>query len=110
MLNNVTINDSAIENGVWTPLLDSSLLIASIQSKRFKQMVFELGDSSISHAEYVKLLASTILLDWANVKDPNGVDIPYSEEMAIIALTTVEPLFTFVDRFSRHLKNFERQS
>ena len=103
MLNHISISQEKINNGVWCPLLKSSFLIASVDSDRFKQAILDYGSGEMPDRELVAIMAKTLLLDWRNVKDPDGNDLPYSEQMAIIALSTSDAVRSFVDSVSTNI-------
>jgi len=100
MLNNIKTNQLLIDNGVWMPLLQSRFLIASVESKRFKQAIIDNGQKALTEDVLIGIMAKTILLDWSMVKDPQGNDLAYSNDMAAIALKTNESVKSFVDRIS----------
>jgi len=106
MLNGINIDPDKISNGVWVDIVGSSFLIACVENAQFKNSVFRHGVSEISDAEYCKILADTILLDWRNVKDPDGNDLTYTKELAVIALTTNNDVRVLVDSVSTNLSYF----
>jgi len=106
MLNNIELNQHKINNGVWMPLLASSFLIASVENKRFKEKIFDHGQIKLTDDEMCEIIAETILLDWKDVKDPTGADLPYDKSVAVIALKTCEPLKALVDTVSTNLGNY----
>lgn len=106
MLSNIKFDADKIENGVWVSLLNSEFLIASVENSKFKHTVFESRFVAISDEFYCKILADTILLDWRNVKDPNGDDLPYSKALAEIALKSNFEVRALVDSVSTTLKYF----
>ena len=106
MLNNIAIDADKINNGVWVNLLNSKFLIASVENSKFKSAVFDHGQKQFTDDEFCDLLANTILLNWADVKQPDGSDLIYSTAMAKIALLTNHDVRSLVDSVSTNLKYF----
>lgn len=110
MLNNIALNPMLVNNGVWMPLLRSRFLIASTDSQRFKQSILDHGRNGLTEDDLISIMSKTILLGWADVKDPAGKDLPYSEQMAAIALRQNEAVRTFVDNVSTNIGLYCEQS
>ena len=106
MLNNIAFNSDLIENGVWVQLQQSWFLIASVEKNQFKSAIFDHGRKEFTDDEFCAVLAKHILLGWRDVKLPDGSNLPYSYEMAKIALLTNEDVRTLVDHVSTNLKYF----
>ena len=103
MLNNISINSEKVNNGVWRQLLKSKFLVASVNCEKFKQAILDHGSKELSDRDLVSIMAKTILLDWCDVKDPDGNNLLYSEQMAIIALSTSDAVRSFVDSVSTNI-------
>lgn len=110
MLNNIQLNPMLVNNGIWMPLQRSRFLVASTDSQRFKQAIMDCGQNDISDDDLIKIMSKTILLGWADVKDPSGNDLPYSEQMAVIALKQNDAVRTFVDNVSTNIGLYCEQS
>ena len=108
MLNHIDNDFEKIENGVWLMLRQSSFLIASSESRKFKQAIIDCGIGGISSDTLDQIIAKTILLDWRDVKTPDGNDLPYSYDIALIAIKSNEELKAFVDKQSTSLANYVR--
>jgi hypothetical protein len=106
MLNNIAFNADAIKNGVWVQLQQSSFLVASVENSKFKSAIFDHGRKQFTDDEFCSILAKFILLDWRDVKQPNGEDLAYSEELAKIALMSNDEVRMLVDHVSTDLKYF----
>lgn len=106
MLNNINFCSESVSNGVWVQLYNSKFLIASVESSSFKRAVFESGKKQIDDDEFCKILADTILLNWSDVKQPDGSELVYSKEMAVIALKTNNEVRSLVDSVSTDLSFF----
>ncbi len=106
MLNQISIDKSKIDNGVWVNLHNSKFLIASVDSRAFKNEIFKYRNTPMTDQLFCKILANTILLDWSDVKEPNGSFLQYSKDFAEIALLTNADVRSLVDHVSTNLKYF----
>lgn len=106
MLNNIQISHDKVNNGVWHKLFRSELLIANTNSEKFKQAIVDLGSQPVTEDVLIRIMAKTILLGWRNVKDPQGSELAYTEELAIIALTSSDDVRVFVDKVSTDLQYY----
>lgn len=106
MLNNISISSVKINQGVWQRVFQSEFLIASVNCDAFKQRIMDLGSTPVTESVLVEIMADTILLDWRNVKDPQGDDLEYTRELAVIALTTNDSVRSIVDKISTNLKYY----
>ena len=108
MLNNININDDAINNGKWFKLGKTKLKIAHVSSRRFKKAVSEkTKDGVISVNDACKAMAEGVLLDWKSIKHIDGKNVMYTVDMATYALLTNAMLREFVEKISTDFKNFE---
>lgn len=96
--------------GVWMPLLNSRFLIASVESKRFKQAIIDLNGAEISSDKLISIMSETILLGWSDVKTPSGENLQYTPEMVIVALKSNESVKLFVDKISTSIGLYCEQS
>lgn len=106
MLNSIEFSPAKISDGVWVALLNSSFLIASVESNAFKQAVFDSRFKQLSEDQYLEILAKTILRDWAGVLDPDGNELKYTPELGFIAFKTNEQVRNLVDDVSTDLSYF----
>lgn len=93
---------SASESGVWVNKVvdDLDIKIASTGSRKYTDILQQLmkpyqrNYKSLSNEFFAdlqnKCIAKTILLDWRNLQDDNGTDIPYSETKAYELLSDPE--------------------
>lgn len=109
MLNDIKFNRDAIENGVWVQLKNSRFLIASVENSKFKAAVLNHGVENYTDEVFCELLSLHILLDWSDVKQPDGSDLSYSHEMAKLALLTNDEVRALVDHVSTSLKYYSEQ-
>lgn len=106
MLNNIAISHDKINNGVWRKVFRSEFLVASVNSEAFKQRIMDLGSTPITDALLVEIMADTILLGWKNVKDPQGNNLEYTRDLAVIALTSSDSVRSLVDKISTNLQYY----
>ena len=116
-----TTRNHALDDGVWADFGGSRFLIASTSNTKFMRVMNRLQapfrkqlekgtmDPEDSKNIVIKSLAEAILKGWENVKDPKGNDVPFSKDMAILALTNDEELREFVQEFATDLANFREQ-
>lgn len=93
------------KEGVWVKYDESDLLIASAQSTKFSKLLNRLQmkneraikkDPSVANKVYIEAMAEAMLLDWKNVVDVEGNEVPYTVEMSVAALTGDPDLREFV--------------
>lgn len=106
MLNNVKIDLVKVNEGVWRKVFRSELLIAHVSNDKFKQAIMNLAAVQMTEEALIRIMAKTILLGWRNVKDPQGNELIYTEELAVIALTDSDDIRSFVDKVSTDLQYY----
>lgn len=106
MLDKIEIDQKKANEGVWVSLLESKFLIASVEGKKFKQAILDLGSKPLSDDDLIRVMSESILLDWQCVKDPDGDWLQYSNQLAAIALTTNDAVRKFVDSVSTDLSRY----
>lgn len=82
------------DNASWRRFGSSAFLIAPFDSEAlanasnlFPQMTY---------ADQCEFVAQHVLKNWSRVTDPTGLDLPYSQKMAAIALQTNPTLAAWV--------------
>ncbi len=109
------------EEGIWTQYGGSDFLIGYTGTKftktlnrlrkpHEKAIQRNTVDPDTLSGLYQRAIAETVLLDWKNVQDFEGADVPYSKEMAIEALKSDPDFFSFVTEFSTEITNFEKEA
>ena len=85
-------------DGVWSKFKGSEFLLASSNSVRFqrtfgrlqrpyaKQIERKTLDPAVQLDLLAEALSKTVVLDWKNVVDTDGNQVPYSQEVALSAL------------------------
>ena len=106
MLNNVKIDSVKVNEGVWRRVFRSELLIAHVSNDKFKQAIMDSAAVQMTEEALIRIMAKTILLGWRNVKDPQGNELVYTEELAVIALTDSDDIRSFVDKVSTDLQYY----
>ena len=108
------------EEGVWTEYGGSQFLIGYTGTKFTKtlnrlrkpfekQIQRNTVDPETLSGLYQRAIAETVLLDWKDVFDFDGNEVPYSTEMAIEALKGDPEFFSFVTEFSTEIGNYEKE-
>lgn len=108
MINDVNIDTDKIRNGAWFKIKNSSFLIAHQSKPQYEFSLRELFSrrSSVDDPTMCELISQHLLLDWKNVKKPDGSDLAYSKSVAHKALLANTELKDFVSRCSKDLTNF----
>jgi len=108
--------------GVWTNFDGSDLLIAHSSNLRFQRTFTRLHqphrkridngtlDPKLGKELMCKAMADGLLIDWKNVVDGKGVDVPYSQDMAFKLLMNNHELREYVSDFSANLSNFRQEA
>jgi hypothetical protein len=109
------------EKGVWTKFQDSEFKVANSNSTGFQRQLTRLQapyrkkidkgtlDPKISRDILCQAMASDLLLDWKNVVDGTGQDVPYSKEIAQKALLNNDDLREYLQEFAMELENFRQE-
>ena len=94
--------------GAWSKFKGSEFLLASSNSIRFqrifgrlqrphaKQIERKTIDPSVQLDLMCEALAKAVLLDWKNVVNDSGEQVPYSQEVALSALKNNSEFRSFV--------------
>ena len=104
-------------NGVWYEYEGGEFLVARGDNQRTKDRVevlrkphrrkIERGEASdIIFDITLQAMAETILLDWKNVMDSQGNEVPYSSEKAFIALKNSREFREAVSGFAGNESNY----
>jgi hypothetical protein len=108
------------ESGAWGEFEGSQFLIAHLTSIRFQRTLAQLQqphrrkidagtmDPQLSKDIVCKAMAKGLLLDWKDVVDKSGEDVPFSNEAALKALTINPEFREFVSEFAQNLENFRQ--
>lgn len=113
---------SAETNGVWVDAGEGlHLLIARAGNPRFQDAMRRLGhpllpqiktgtiSEETSEGVLCRALAETILLNWKNLQDDDGKDIPYSVEKATQLLLEVRDFRSIVIELSQNVNLFRNE-
>lgn len=115
-------NENTLQDeGVWADFGGSSFKIAHAGNMLFQRTLNRLQlphrrqiergnlDPAITHGILCKALAKGVLLDWKDVQNAKGENVPYSEEFASMALARNHDLREFVQEFSSDLENYRSE-
>jgi len=114
-------NKSNQDKGVWTKFGDSQFKVAHTGSIRFQRILNRLQaphrrkiekgtlDPSISRDILCEAMAGGLLLDWKDVINSNKEEVPFSPEMAEMALKNNDDLREFLQEFALDLENFRAE-
>jgi hypothetical protein len=109
------------EKGVWTTFSGSQFLVAHSSSLKFQRILTRLQaphrrkidkgnlDPAVSRDILCQALSEGLLLDWKNVGDSQGNDIPFSAEVAAQALANNDDLREYLQEFALDLENFRAE-
>jgi hypothetical protein len=108
-------------DGVWTKYLDSSFLIAHKSSMLFQRKLARLQqpyrfkmekgtmDPKVMLDVTCEAMAGTILLDWNNIINSKGEQVPFDEDLAKHLLLQHEDVREYVSDFTLNLDNFREE-
>lgn len=122
-LDNIAIDPTAAESGVWMEYMSGRFLIAR------KTPVYDTRLVELYNADYdlvrsgtpegnqraaeitQELFAECILLDWDKIVDRAGNPVPYTKELGLQLIRDPRQyeLVSAMERFSNHHKNFQAQ-
>lgn len=114
------VNDS-ISQGVWLEYGGSQFLVAHSSNLKFQRVFTRLQaphrskiekgilDPEISRRIMCDAFSQAIVLDWKNVIDADGNDVPFSKDMAREALSNNPDLLEFIQEVSSNLANFRNE-
>lgn len=109
-------------DGVWTPEFNGSKFkVASTTSTKFQRILNRLQaphrkkiekgslDPKISKEILCQAMAEGLLLDWKDVVDGQGQNVPFDPEIAFKALMNNDDLKDYLSEFSQDLENFRTE-
>lgn len=97
------------QQGLWFDLHDSKFKIAYMGHEDFQfALSSKMVKGEIAADAFCDCLADHILIDWADVYDPEGQIVVYSKDIASHALLTHEELREFVLNTSANSRMFDR--
>lgn len=111
------VNDS-INKGVWFEYGGSQFLVAHSSNLKFQRVFTRLQaphrtkiekgtlDPEISRKIMCEAFSQAIVLDWKDVIDASGADVPFTKEMACEALANNPDLLEYIQEVSSNLANF----
>ena len=106
------------KDGVWTEFEGSRFLIAHMSNLRFQRKLAGLRqphlskinrntiDPKLGQEITCKAMAGTILLDWENVGNSKGENVPFEESLAATVLIKQPDLREYVSDFAVNLEHF----
>lgn len=109
------------KNGVWTEFMGGKFLIAHSSNVKFQRALSRLQsphrkkidkgsmDPEVSMKILCRSMAEAIILDWRDIKDPNGVDIQFSVDTCEKVLESMDDLRDYVFEFSSELANYKAE-
>lgn len=115
---NVDHSRAKQDKGVWTNFGGSSFLVANTGSIKFQRALTRLQaphrkkiergtlDPAISRDILCQAMSEGLVLDWKNVGNAEGADVPFSEEVCAKALKNNDDLREYLQEFAMDLENF----
>lgn len=121
----VVIDDSNTRNkqtsGVWAKFGDSEFLVAHMGNLKFQRVISRLQaphrfkiqkgtlDPAVARTILCRAMSEAIILDWRQVINSEGQDVPFSVESCEMALTNNDELRDWVQEFSSDLQNYKSE-
>lgn len=115
-----SVDENKQEKGIWVELSNSKFLVAYSGNTEYIKIATRLrkpyeraikkGTIDAESLENVlcKAMAQGLLLDWKNVTDVEGNQVPYSEEMAESALKNDPDFRAFILETAENLEAFRK--
>lgn len=110
------------DKGVWTKFSGSEFLIVYAGNLTFQRKLSRLQkpfrkqiekgslDPEKSKELLIQSVVGTLLIDWKNVVDSSGNEIPFDESVAFKALSNNDDLIDYVQEFATDLENYREES
>ena len=107
--------------GVWTTFGGSKFKVCSTGSTRFQRALNRLQaphrrkiekgtlDPKISKDILCQAMADSLVLDWKDVVDSSKAEVPYSPEIAQMALSNNDDLREYLLEYAGDLENFRSE-
>lgn len=118
---NIDNDNSLLTAGMWVEFEDSQFLVTHMSNMAFQRAVtrkqapyrsrIEKGtlDPQISRDLMVQAMAEALVLDWKDVVDASGKQVPFSKEACLKALKNNDGLRDFISEFAMNLDNFRNE-
>lgn len=118
---NVDNSTKKQSEGVWTKYNGSKFKVASTGSTKFQRILNRLQaphrkkiekgtlDPKISKEILCEAMAEGLLLDWQDVVDKDGNQVPFTPEIAFKALLNNDDLKDHLSEFAQDLENFRAE-
>ncbi len=118
---NIDNDVSVLTKGVWAEFGGSKFLIAHMSNVGFTRAVMRGQapyrkkieasslDPAISREIMTKAMSTHLVLDWKDVVDSAGQQVPFSADTCFKALSNNEDLRDFVSEFAMNLDNFKKE-
>ncbi len=118
---NVDQKRTAQERGVWTSFGGSKFKVVHSGSIKFQRTLNRLQqpyrrkidkgslDPEVSRKILCEAMATGILLDWKDVVDGQGQEVPFSSDVAEKALLNNDDLREYIQDFAMDLENYRAE-
>lgn len=115
------VDKEKAQNGVWQELGGIRLLIAHIGNQQYRNKIESLtsgkrgkirrGTAQLSEYESInrRAVAETVLLDWENLQDDNGKDIPYSIQKVVQLFDEFPQFYEDVMELASNLRFYQEE-
>lgn len=118
---NIDKDNSLLTAGVWMEYEGSKFLVTHMSNVAFQRAVMRRQaphkskidkgtlDPAVMRELMTRAMAETLLLDWKNVVDKEGKEVPYSPEAGYKALKNNEDLRDYLSDFAMNLDNYREE-
>lgn len=109
-------------DAAWTSIDGASFQVAQANNPKFQRVFQTLQlphrrkldkgtmDPSESQKIAIEAMAAGLIIDWKGIQDPEGKDIPFSKEVAIVLLTQRPDIREHIQEFALELENFRAET
>lgn len=120
-ISNLETDDQKVQSGTWIDFgAGARIKIAKVGNDNYTRVMRRLGKPIVRQARlgeeseednlrpiFIKVVARTILLDWENILDDNGVIVEYSIQQAEQFLTDLPEFYDLVMEAAQDVTNFK---
>lgn len=106
MLCDVNIDNDAMINGRWFSVRNSQFKIAHVSNPAFVEAINRCG-IHVTVKQLCQAMSQFLLLDWKDVKQPDGSDLPFNAENSFIAISRSDEVREFVEKISGDISKFQ---
>lgn len=118
---NIDNDASVLTTGQWVDYEGSKFLVAHMSNLEFQREVMRLQtpyrrriengtlDPKVSRELMTKAMSSKLILDWKDVVNAKGEQVPFGPDVCYKALCNNEDLRDFISTYAMSIDNFKKE-